>query len=66
MSATQSLRDKFMLLDLFSGLGITFRNMFKKKVTIQYPETRREPADRFRGYGLLRFRDGPIQQRKMA
>ncbi|MDX1645093.1 MAG: 4Fe-4S dicluster domain-containing protein, partial [Thermoanaerobaculia bacterium] len=41
--------DKIMLLDLFAGLGITFRNMWKKKVTIQYPEARSEPAHRFRG-----------------
>ncbi len=41
--------DKFMLLDLFAGLGITFRALFRKKVTIQYPEARSEPSHRFRG-----------------
>ena len=60
MSATQSLRDRFLLLDLFSGLGITFRSLFKKKVTIQYPETRREPANRFRGMFRL---DEPCSRR---
>ena len=41
--------DRIMLLDLFAGLGITFHNMLKKKVTVQYPEERGEPSDRFRG-----------------
>ena len=41
--------DKIMLLDLFAGLGITFRHIWKRKVTVQYPEERMEPAHRFRG-----------------
>ena len=49
MANVKSLLDRVMLLDLFAGLGITLGNLFKKKVTIQYPETRREPSDRFRG-----------------
>jgi NADH-quinone oxidoreductase subunit I len=39
----------FLPLDLLKGLGVTGRYLLKKKVTIQYPEERREPADRFRG-----------------
>ena len=49
MSAVKRFLDRIMLLDLFTGLGVTARNMFKKKVTVQYPEERWEPADRFRG-----------------
>jgi NADH-quinone oxidoreductase subunit I len=49
MSAVRGFLDRIMLLDLFAGLGITFRHMFKKKETVQYPEERREPAHRFRG-----------------
>ena len=41
--------DKFLLLDMFEGLKTTFRELFKPKVTIRYPEERLEPADRFRG-----------------
>ena len=40
--------DKFLLLDMFEGLKTTFRELFKPKVTIRYPEERLEPADRFR------------------
>jgi|YNPNPStandDraft_1061719.scaffolds.fasta_scaffold09030_4 NADH-quinone oxidoreductase subunit I len=36
-------------VDLFQGLAVTGKYLLRKKVTIQYPEERREPADRFRG-----------------
>ena len=49
MGAVRRFADKILLFDLFAGLGITFRNMWKKKVTVQYPEERKEPAHRFRG-----------------
>ena len=41
--------DKLTLLDLFDGLSVTGRHFFKKKVTIQYPEQKKLPSDRFRG-----------------
>ena len=31
MAAVRNLLDRVMLLDLFGGLGITFRNLWKKK-----------------------------------
>ena len=49
MTAIKSFLDRIMLLDLFAGLGITGRNLFRKKMSIQYPEDRIEPAHRFRG-----------------
>jgi NADH-quinone oxidoreductase subunit I len=45
--------DKFLLLDMFEGLKTTFRELFKPKVTVRYPEERLEPANRFRG--MFRF-----------
>ena len=45
--------DKFLLLDMFEGLKTTFKELFRPKVTIRYPEERLEPADRFRG--MFRF-----------
>ena len=36
-------------LDLLTGLRITGKYLFRKKVTVQYPEKRLEPTDRFRG-----------------
>lgn len=47
--AIQRFLDRIMLLDLFAGLGVTAKNMMKKKVTVQYPEERWEPSHRFRG-----------------
>ena len=41
--------DRLTLLDLFDGLGVTGRHLMKKKTTIQYPEEKKEPSDRFRG-----------------
>ena len=38
--------EKFLLLDLFEGLKTTLRELFKPKVTIQYPEERMEPTER--------------------
>jgi NADH-quinone oxidoreductase subunit I len=44
---------KFLLLDLFEGLKTTWKSFWKKKVTVEYPEQRMEPSDRFRG--MFRF-----------
>ena len=41
--------DKLTLLDLFEGLSVTGRHFWKKKLTIQYPEQKKIPSDRFRG-----------------
>jgi NADH-quinone oxidoreductase chain I len=41
--------DKLTLLDLFDGLSVTGRHLLKKKVTIEYPEQKKLPSDRFRG-----------------
>ena len=49
MSAIKRWLDKFLLLDLFAGLSLTGRHLFRRKATVQYPEERTEPADRFRG-----------------
>ncbi len=46
------VRDFFRRLiptDLFAGLRLTGGYFFRKKETVQYPEERVEPAERFRG-----------------
>ena len=35
MGALKRFADKIMLFDLFAGLKITGKNMFKKQVTVQ-------------------------------
>ena len=47
--------DKLALLDLFDGLAVTGRHFWKKKVTIQYPEQKKIPSDRFRGMFAFLF-----------
>jgi NADH-quinone oxidoreductase subunit I len=48
-----------MVLEILRGLSITFREMFKPPVTIQYPEIKRPVRQRFRGrHELRRYADG--------
>lgn len=44
----------FFLLELLSGLKLTGRYFFKKKITIQYPEEETPRSVRFRGLHALR------------
>ena len=47
------------LWDLLLGLRVTLRNLFVKKVTIQYPEERTPQSPRFRGlHALQRYPNG--------
>ena len=39
----------FLLLELISGLKLTLKYFFKKKVTVQYPEEKTPKSPRFRG-----------------
>lgn len=48
-----------MLGAFFKGLGTTFKYLFKKPVTVQYPEEQRVVHERFRGrHQLNRFQNG--------
>ena len=44
----------FTLFELFKGLGVTGKYLFKRKVTIQYPEQKTPMSPRFRGHHALR------------
>jgi NADH-quinone oxidoreductase chain I len=52
------LFQRFYLLESLAGLKITISKIFKKKVTIQYPEERREYSDRFRGMHYIKSVNG--------
>jgi NADH-quinone oxidoreductase subunit I len=45
--------EKIYLWNIFKGMLITFRHIFKKKVTIQYPEQKRPFSPVFRGLHVL-------------
>lgn len=54
-----SFLNKLYFIDIFKGLMITMRNMlFAKKVTIQYPEERRDYSTRFRGLHYIKSVNG--------
>ena len=50
----QNLFKTFLLTELFGGLSITFRRLFTKKITVQYPEEKTPQSPRFRGLHALR------------
>jgi len=51
--------NRLYIFEIISGLLITIRNfLFHKKVTIQYPEQRREYSSRFRGFHYIKAVNG--------
>ncbi len=54
-----TLGERFYFKTLFAGLVYTFKNLFKPKVTRQYPEVKLEPKPSFHGVPVLvQDRDG--------
>lgn len=49
----------FFLTEVIAGMWLTFRYMFKKKVTINYPHEKSKLSSRFRGeHALRRYPNG--------
>jgi NADH-quinone oxidoreductase subunit I len=44
----------FVLWELLIGLSVTFRHLFHKKITVQYPDEKTPQSVRFRGLHALR------------
>jgi ferredoxin len=57
-----SLKDflySFLLVELFKGMALTGRYLFRKKVTVQFPEEKTPLSPRFRGlHALRRYENG--------
>jgi NADH-quinone oxidoreductase subunit I len=50
---------RFYLFEIFTGLKITLTHLlFRKKITIQFPEDRRNDSDRFRGLHYIKAVNG--------
>ena len=47
----------FLLVELFRGLALTGRYLFRRKVTVQFPEEKTPLSPRFRGLHALRRYD---------
>jgi NADH-quinone oxidoreductase subunit I len=54
MSSVNHFFKSFMLWELFKGLRLTGRYLFKTKITVQYPEEKTPQSHRFRGLHALR------------
>ncbi len=55
----------FLMVELLKGLRLTFSNLFRKKVTINYPDEKTPQSPRFRGlHALRRYPNG--QERCIA
>ncbi len=48
-----TISDRLVLPSIVSGLGVTFRHIFRKKDTIEYPEQKHVFGDRYRGVPAL-------------
>jgi NADH-quinone oxidoreductase subunit I len=61
----RSLVKTFLMTELAQGLSVTLRNLFRKKITVQYPEEKTPQSPRFRGlHALRRYPNG--QERCIA
>ena len=49
-----SFAERLYLPTIFGGLRITFKHMFKKKVTVSYPEQQRDHGRIYRGQHVLK------------
>ena len=54
MNAIARVIKTFSLWELLQGLRLTLRNLFVKKITVQYPEEKTPQSPRFRGLHALR------------
>jgi NADH-quinone oxidoreductase subunit I len=54
-----SFWNNLYLPSIFAGMALTFRHIFRKKDTVQYPEQKHEFGDRYRGVpALVKDQDG--------
>ena len=59
MRYIRDFANTFFLIELLKGLRLTWKQMWSKKITIQYPEERTPMSPRFRGlHALRRYENG--------
>ena len=54
LGRVKDIASSLMLTELVKGLGLTGRHLFKRKVTVMYPEEKTPRSVRFRGLHALR------------
>ena len=59
LARAKDILSSLLLKELFKGLGLTGRHLFKRKVTVMYPEEKTPAGPRFRGlHALRRYENG--------
>ena len=59
MTKVKNIIRTWLLGELFRGLALTSRYLFKRKFTVQYPEEKTPKSPRFRGlHALRRYQNG--------
>ena len=51
-----------MLFDFAKGFSVTLRHLFKKKITVEYPEVKRQQSANFRGLHKLQRYDNGLER----
>ena len=54
MSRIREFFRTFLLFELLKGMFLTGRHLFKRKITVQFPEEKTPQSPRFRGLHALR------------
>ncbi len=54
MGAMKELFSSLLLKELLQGMAVTWRHLFARKITVQYPEEKTPLSHRFRGLHALR------------
>ncbi len=54
MKAFRKYLNTFLLIELLRGMALTGRQLFARKITVQYPEEQTPQSPRFRGLHALR------------
>ena len=58
----KNLYERTYIPAILSGMGITFRNMFRKSVTLEYPEKKKPMAPGYRGVPRLVMGEDGIEK----
>ena len=59
VASIKDFASSFMLTELFKGMALTGKYMFKRKITVQFPEEKTPQSPRFRGlHALRRYENG--------
>ncbi len=54
LARVKNFFDTWLLLELLQGMGLTWRYLFVRKITVQFPEEKTPQSPRFRGLHALR------------